>query len=287
MLAETTRFFRTPKGLLILVLLVLLGVAVTADGVGVTRAAPVLLSAVAAAIIVDAPILRWREGRWVIPDGAILTGMIVAMVLSPFERWWVAAITSALAIASKYVIRTRSANVFNPAALALVVTFYLFDTAQSWWGAVPDSGLVGLAALTATGLFITQRVNKIPLVLSFFGVYYSLFTITTFVGDPGHLAEVYRTPDLEAALYFAFFMLTDPPTSPPKHGDQLVNGGIAAATSFAVFELVGAAYFLLAGLLVANLWEARRRVRTRKQRRARTFVESAADAPVLGEVPPA
>jgi hypothetical protein len=35
-----------------------------------------------------------------------------------------------------------------------------------------------------------------------------------------------------------------------------------------VFELVGAVYFLLAGLLVANGWEAVRRYRMRSRRTA-------------------
>jgi hypothetical protein len=64
-----------------------------------------------------------------------------------------------------------------------------------------------------------------------------------------------------SALYFAFFMITDPPTSPPKPRDQLVNGALVALVSYLVFELVGAVYFLLAGLLVANVFEAWRRHR--------------------------
>ncbi len=264
MWSELTRFFRRPKGLLILALLLVLGIAAPAEGV--VRVVPGLLSAVLAAMVVDAPMLRWREGAWVFPDGALLTGLIVAMVLSPFEPWYVPAVTSALAVSSKYVIRTRSANVFNPAALALVVTFYLFDTQQSWWGALPEVAPAALVALFATGLFITQRVNKLPVVLSFLGVYYLLFTVAAFVGDPRGVAEVYRAPDLQAALFFAFFMVTDPPTSPPKHPDQIVYGAMVAVVSFAVFELLGAAYFLLAGLLVANAWEAWRRVRVRRPR---------------------
>jgi Na+-translocating ferredoxin:NAD+ oxidoreductase RnfD subunit len=68
---------------------------------------------------------------------------------------------------------------------------------------------------------------------------------------------------VHAALFFAFFMVTDPPTSPPKQRDQLVYGVITAVVSYAVFELIGAAYFMLAGLLVANGWEAVRRYKLR------------------------
>jgi Na+-translocating ferredoxin:NAD+ oxidoreductase RnfD subunit len=188
--------------------------------------------------------------------------VIVAMVLSPQEPWYVPASTSALAIVSKYIFRTRSANVFNPAAVALVITFYVFDTGQSWWGALPDvTPLVALPVLFATGIFITDRVNKIPLVLAFLSSYYLLFTVTAFLGDPRRVAEIFVTPDLQAVLFFGFFILTDPPTSPVKYSDQLVCGAVVAATSYAIFELLGAAYYLLAGVLVGNLLEAWRRGR--------------------------
>lgn len=64
-------------------------------------------------------------------------------------------------------------------------------------------------------------------------------------------------------LFFAFFILTDPPTSPVKYPQQIVCGVLVAGVSYAVFEFVGAAYYLLAGVLVGNVWEAWRRVRSR------------------------
>ncbi len=174
------RFFRTPKGLLIAVLALLAGIA--AFGSGLALVAPGLAGAVAVAMAIDAPILRYRDGEWSFPSGALLTGLIVAMVLSPHEPWHVAAITSAVGVLSKYVVRTRSANVFNPAALALVVTFYPLGTGQSWWGALPELSPLAAVALFATGIYITDRVNKVPVVLSFLGVYFLLFTVTAFVG---------------------------------------------------------------------------------------------------------
>src|SRR6185369_9447839 len=108
-------------------------------------------------------------------------------------------------------------NVFNPAALALVATFYVFNTAQSWWGALPELTPIAVTVLLATGVFITFKVSKVPAVIVFLGTYYLLFTVTAFVGDPRRVAALYRAPDLNAALYFAFFMVTDPPTSPPKY----------------------------------------------------------------------
>ena len=253
------RFFRTPKGLVIVVLTILTALAITGEDVALT--APLLAGAILPAMLVDAPILRLRDGRWEFPDGALLTGWFVALILSPHEPWWVAAATAIIAVISKYVFRVRLANVFNPAALGLVATFFIFHTGQSWWGALPEITPVALGVLIATGVFITVRVNKVPVVLTFLGCYYLLITGTAFLGDPKHVAVLYRAPDLHAALFFAFFMVTDPPTSPPKHREQIVYGAIVAVTSYAVYELVGAVYFLLAGLLVANAWEAVRRFR--------------------------
>jgi Na+-translocating ferredoxin:NAD+ oxidoreductase RnfD subunit len=258
------QFFQTPKGLLTIVLVVLLGLAVPHEGI--TLVAPGLLSAVAVAALIDLPILRKMHGGWEFPSGAVLTGLIVAMILTPHEHWYFAAVTSAVAIASKYIARTRSANIFNPAALALVATFYVFNTGQSWWGALPEITPFALIALVATGAFIADRVNKIPLVLVFLGVYFGLFMLTAFLGDPRKVAEMFRAPDLHAVLYFAFFILTDPPTSPVRYPDQIVCGVLVALGSYAVFEWTGSAYYLLAGVLVGNIWEAWHRWQFSRQR---------------------
>ena len=258
------QFFQTPKGLLTVVLVILLCLAAPHEGIKLV--APGLMTAVIVAGGIDVLILRRLRGAWEFPSGAVLTGLIVAMVLTPHEHWYVAPCTSAVAIASKYVARTRSANIFNPAALALVGTFYVFNTGQSWWGALPEITPLALLALMATGAFIADRVNKVPLVLIFLATYYGLFTLTAFLGDPRRVAEIFRAPDLHAALFFAFFILTDPPTSPVRYPDQIVCGVLVALGSYAIFEWVGAAYYLLAGVLIGNIWEAWHRRQFSRQR---------------------
>jgi Na+-translocating ferredoxin:NAD+ oxidoreductase RnfD subunit len=188
------------------------------------------------------------------------------MVLRAQEPWYVVTITCVFAVLTKYVVRSRAANVFNPAALAMVVSYYVFHTGQSWWGALPEIAPAWLlAVLLLTGVFITDRVNKMPLVLIFLGTYYLLFTITAFVGDPKHEAEIYRSPDLHAAIFFAFIILTDPPTSPAKYADQYIFGVIVAVASYSIFIWLGTVYYLLAGVLIGNVWEAWRRANRRAQ----------------------
>ncbi|MEP7313738.1 MAG: RnfABCDGE type electron transport complex subunit D [Pseudomonadota bacterium] len=262
---KVIHFFKTPKGLLTILLVVLTAIAAPGEGV-----APVALSmgaAVLAAGIVDLIILRLRKSAWEYPSGAVLTAMIVVMVVRAQEPWYVATVTSVVAVLSKYAFRTRQANVFNPAAFALVLMFYLLPHGQSWWGALPDVTPLWLrAVLLVGGVYLTNRVNKLPLVLAFLGAYFCLFTATAYLGDARHLAEIFRSPDVDAVIYFTLVILTDPPTSPAKYSGQWLFGILAAAFSYAVFMLFGAVYFLLAGVLVANVWEAWRRVRLRSRR---------------------
>ncbi len=258
-------FFKTPKGLLTIIFALFLAIAAPGEG---RHAAAGFLAAALIAGLLDLAILRVRKKVWEFPSGALLTALIVAMVLRSEEPWYVVTITSGIGVLSKYVFRSRSANVFNPAALAIVISFYLFHTGQSWWGALTDVGPVGVIVLLGAGIFITDRVNKTPLVLTFLGVYFLLFTLSAFIGDPRGVAEVFRTPDFEAALYFAFIILTDPPTSPAKYPDQIVYGVIVAVVSYAFFQFAGVVYYLLAGVLAGNVWEAWRRV---NRRTGRTF----------------
>ncbi|HEY7908124.1 MAG TPA: RnfABCDGE type electron transport complex subunit D [Thermomicrobiales bacterium] len=259
--ASLKRFFRTPKGYLLLVL-ALLAVLASADG-GMRRAIPALLGAVAAAMLVDLAIVRVWRGVWFFPSGALLSGLIVALILSRAEPWYVPAVTAAIAVTSKYVLRTRRGHIFNPAALALVAAYFLFASGQDWWGALATLPAPFIVVLLATGIFIADRVNKLPMVLVFMGCYVLIFTAFAFARDATQVAEVFRVPDINAALFFALFMLTDPPTSPTRYNDQIVYALIVALGSVIAYFTFGAVYYLLAGLLIGNAWEMWRRLTAR------------------------
>jgi Na+-translocating ferredoxin:NAD+ oxidoreductase RnfD subunit len=251
---------------LIIILVTLTVIAAPGEGAGT-----VVLnmgSATLIAGVVDLIILRLRKNVWQFPSGAVLTAMIVTMVVRAQEHWYVPVTLATVAVISKYAIRTRSANVFNPAAFALVSVMYLLPMGQSWWGALPEVSPVWLrAALLAGGIYIADRVNKMPLVLTFLGTYFLVFTVTAYLGDPRRVAEIFRSPDIEAVLFFGLIILTDPPTSPARYRDQWICGIIVAAISYAVFEIFGVVYFLLAGALAGNVWAAWRRVHRQSQSR--------------------
>jgi Na+-translocating ferredoxin:NAD+ oxidoreductase RnfD subunit len=251
------RFLKTPKGLLLVLLTVTTLVALANQPLD--DAAPAVLTAMAVAALLDMGIIWVLRAEWEFPSGALLTGLIIGVILRPQEPTSVVVAVSVIAIVSKHVLRTRWSNIFNPAALALVASSFLFSTGQSWWGSMPNFGPLGIIVLCAVGLFIADRINKLPLVVVFLGAYFALFTAASFLGKPVNVAEVFRTPDLQATLFFAFFMVDDPPTCPARYEDQIPFSLITAVASFVIFIAVGAVYFLPAGLLVANAWESGRR----------------------------
>ncbi len=256
------RFFRTPKGSLIIVLALLTAIAV--PRAGLHAALPGVVGAMLVAALLDVAIVRAMRGVWFFPSGALLSGLIVALILSPTEPRYVPIMTAALAVNSKYLLRVRGRHIFNPAALALVAACFLFASGQSWWGALPDLPAPFVVVLLAVGFFIADRVNKLPMVLPFLGCYLLLFTLAAFV-DPARVAEVFRAPDINAVLFFAAFMLTDPPTSPARYRDQVWFGVLVAAASFTIYLTFGGLYYLPAALLLGNAWEAWRRVTARSR----------------------
>src|SRR5438270_7280453 len=100
-------------------------------------------------------------------------------------------------------------------------------------------------------MFMADRLNKFPLVLTFLATYFAFFTAAS-VANPTGVAEMFRQPFLQAALFLAFFMLTDPPTSPNRYIDQFWFGALAALSAGAA-QLIGAGQtYLLIGVLIAN-----------------------------------
>jgi Na+-translocating ferredoxin:NAD+ oxidoreductase RnfD subunit len=249
-------FLRTPKGSLLAIFILLFGLAAAA--VGWTIAVPHMLAATLGAVLPDLAVARFdrRTHGW--PSSALLSGMIVGFVLSPLTPWAVTASVAILATLSKHVLATRRWHVFNPAGLALLVSVPLFGTGQSWWGGLPDLGWPFVLVLLATGAFIVDRINKFPLVLSFLGVFFGLLTAISHV-DAAATVEFFRAPFLQATLFLALFMVTDPPTSPSRYTHQIAIGLLVGAASVAAQQLGAGQSYLLVGLVLGNLALAARR----------------------------
>jgi Na+-translocating ferredoxin:NAD+ oxidoreductase RnfD subunit len=112
---------------------------------------------------------------------------------------------------------------------------------------------------------IAWRIQKLPMVIAFYGAYFAAFTLAALViNEPtASLAAVFRPPFVNAGLFFGFLMLTDPATSPNRPDDQALFGIGVAVVSAIAFVTTHGLHYLFIGLLVANAWWAWRRAAAR------------------------
>lgn len=187
------------------------------------------------------------------PDGAVITGLIIALILSTTTSWYIVAATCIMAILSKHLLVYKKKPVFNPAAFGLLLSVLLLRTGQSWWGAFGDLPAWTVAFVLIGGYLITNRVHKFPQVFSFLGTYFVLLLVMGIM-NVGDASSALRSPFINASLFFALFMLTDPPTSPAKDRDQVIFGILSAVVAATVYGFFGGLSYLFIGLLVGNLY---------------------------------
>ncbi|WP_052339468.1 RnfABCDGE type electron transport complex subunit D [Gorillibacterium massiliense] len=244
-------YFKTPKGNL---LIILIGLAALVSIATVSYHGLLNMGvAVVTSVLLDYAVMRLQKRKRLVPDGALLTGIIIGMVMSPVTHWQIVFLTAAISIASKHLLAFRKKPIFNPAAFGLLVVLLLFSTGQDWWGGLPDLSAWFLIVLLAGGYWVTSKVRKFPLVFTFLGLYFSVYLAIAMFGT-ADVSDMFRVPFLNSALFLAFFMMTDPPTSPSKPIEQVLFSLVAVGISAWINLSFGGLSFLLAGLLSANLW---------------------------------
>jgi Na+-translocating ferredoxin:NAD+ oxidoreductase RnfD subunit len=213
---------------------------------GYARVLPQVVVAVAAAAAIDAAVVLFRQKKLVWSDSAAITGLIVAGVAAPQTSPIVIAAVAAVAVVSKHIIRFDRRNVFNPAALGLLLGVFVFGLRLSWW--IDSTHLLTIAA---GALLLARFAGRWRLVLVFLAVFAGLLAAYAWrLGDP--LVDVWFQY-VSITSFFVFFMATDPRTSPVMARHLPAFGAIAAAGSFLSVVLHPASIFI-GGELLANLF---------------------------------
>ena len=161
-----------------------------------------------------------------------------------------------LTIGSKFVLRWRGKHIFNPTNFGLVVM--MLATGRVWvspgqWGTAAFFAF----AVACAGILVVRRAARSDVPLAFLGFYaLLLFTRSAALGEP--LAIPLHRLQSGALLLFAFFMISDPKTTPDSRPGRilfalLVAGG-AAFVQFRLFRTNGLLWSLaLFSLLVPLL----------------------------------
>jgi Na+-transporting NADH:ubiquinone oxidoreductase subunit NqrB len=222
--APSTRASFDPRLWQILSLAVLLGYGMLALGFDQAALAIPL-------IIVSALATQWVLTRAYAlprfePSSALITSLSLCLLLRSGELA-VLALASVAAIASKFLIRVDGKHVFNPANFAIVVM--LLCSGEAWispaqWG----SRTYAVFLFACLAILVLSRARRGDVALAFLGTYVAILLLRAlYLGDP--LAIPLKQMQSGTLLLFAFFMISDPKTTPDRRAHRIAFGMIVAA----------------------------------------------------------
>ena len=197
-------------------------------------------------------------------DSAMITGLILALIIDPastVDGYVFIAWASTIAIASKFILARHHVHLFNPAALAVVITGFFAGESASWWVAsesVTPYIIIG-------GLLVVRKLRRADLVQSF--LWSTLFVALAWSAIDGlPWQQAFRQNVLESPAWFlAFVMLTEPVTLPPTRRLQMFYGVLAGVLIVPQLHL-GTFYFTPElALVIANACSIPLRSREKRQ----------------------
>ncbi len=169
---------------------------------------------------------RVVDGRPFDPRSATISALSLCLLLrTPDHALAVAA--AGIAVVSKFAIRRAGKHVFNPTNLALVAL--LVTTDRAWI----SPGQWGYAAWWATtiaclGTLVAYRASRSDVTWAFLGAHVALlFGRAAWLGDPWSI-PVHQLQS-GSLLIFAFFMISDPRTTPDSRPGRIAFALTVAA----------------------------------------------------------
>ena len=165
------------------------------------------------------------------PLSAVITSLSLTLLLRTDELL-LAGLAAVLAIASKFLLRIAGKHIFNPANFALVALMLGSD--QAWvssgqWG----SAVLGTLALACLGSLVLTRAKRAETTIAFLVIYGALlFGRALWLGDP--LSIPLHQVQNGALLIFAFFMISDPKTTPNTPLGRILFATIVAGIAFTI-----------------------------------------------------
>ncbi len=168
---------------------------------------------------------------------AIITSFGICILVRA-ENDWVHPLLACVAMSSKYLIRggptSCKSHLLNPANLA---AFAAFAWVPGAWLSPGQWGSTSLATLwfLALGGLVTQRISRWDVSLSFLAAWAALLALRLYMLDyawnPGAAMWLQQASN-GAVLLFAFFMISDPMTTPQRRGARVAYAIAVALLAF-------------------------------------------------------
>lgn len=159
------------------------------------------------------------------PNSALISGLSLCLLLRTGSLP-LAALAGAAAIASKFLLRWRGKHLFNPTNFALVALMLFSDrvwVSPGQWGSAAYFAFL----VACLGGLVIRRAERSDVTYAFLAFYAAvLFGRALWLGDP--VAIPLHQLQNGAFLIFAFYMISDPKTTPDSRAGRILFAALVA-----------------------------------------------------------
>jgi Na+-transporting NADH:ubiquinone oxidoreductase subunit NqrB len=184
------------------------------------------------------------------PKSALISGLSLCLLLRTNSMWALPAAVL-LTIGSKFVLRWRGKHIFNPTNFGLVAMLLISNevwVSPGQWGNVAFFGFL----IACLGGLVVNRAARTDVTFAFLAFHIALiFSRSAYLGEPMTI-PLHRLQS-GALLLFAFFMVSDPKTTPDSRCGRILFAGLVALGAYFVQFRLFATNGLLWSLAVCSL----------------------------------
>jgi Na+-translocating ferredoxin:NAD+ oxidoreductase RnfD subunit len=172
--------------------------------------------------------LRLPRVEW---KSALISSLSLCLLLRT-DAPMLGAVAGSIAVGSKFVLRSKGKHVFNPTNFALVAM--LAATSRAWvssgqWGSATTLGFL----MACLGTLVVTRARRADVSFAFLSAWSGILIFRSL-----QLAEPMTIPlhrlENGSLLLFAFFMISDPKTTPDARAGRLLFAVLVAAFAWFV-----------------------------------------------------
>jgi len=166
------------------------------------------------------------------PKSPLISGLSLCLLCRANDPL-LAMAAATMAIASKFALRWHRKHIFNPTNFGLVAML-LLTGGQIWvspgqWGSAATFGFF----LASAGCLVVARARRADVTVVFIATWATLLLgRSMWLGEP--LAIPIHRLDSGAFVLFAFFMISDPKTTPDSRAGRMLFAALVATGAYIV-----------------------------------------------------
>jgi Na+-transporting NADH:ubiquinone oxidoreductase subunit NqrB len=167
---------------------------------------------------------------WTGLKSALITAFSLCLMLEA-NSTWTFILAAVLGISSKFFLKINGKHIFNPANFGIMIT--LLITGDAWispgqWG----SNAILLMLVGCTGLIVLLRVKRLDTAFAFLIAFLGLSFIRNILYLGWPMDFFWHQFSTGSLLLFAFFMITDPMSTPSARLPRIIWATLVGALTW-------------------------------------------------------